>query len=95
MLPVTWMAATDRVRGKLCAGMTFLERAERSEALEPWNLSGDHRTPAFAREKLPPGFAMAGPVIIEEKTSTVVAEPGWRMAVDDGGNLLLHGGARP
>jgi N-methylhydantoinase A/oxoprolinase/acetone carboxylase beta subunit len=43
---------------------------------------------------LPPGFAIDGPVIIEEKTSTVVAEPGWKLPVDDAGNLLLHGGAR-
>lgn len=52
-------------------------------------LSGEKLTPVFARENLPPGFAMDGPVIIEEKTSTVVVEPGWRLLVDDAGNLLL------
>ena len=57
-------------------------------------LSGEKLTPVFAREKLPPGFAMDGPVIIEEKTSTVVIEPGWRLSVDDAGNLLLHGGVK-
>ena len=54
-------------------------------------LSGEHLTPVFARDILPPGFAMNGPVIIEEKTSTVVIEPGWHFSVDHAGNLLLQG----
>ena len=58
------------------------------------NLCGEDRVPVIDREKLSPGFAIDGPVIIEEKTSTVVAEPGWQLSVDDAGNLLLHGGAR-
>lgn len=53
-------------------------------------LSGKKLAPVFAREDLPPGFAMVGPAIIEEKTSTVVIEPGWHMEVDDGGNLWLR-----
>ena len=53
-------------------------------------LSGSHLTPVFERENLTPGFAMHGPVIIEEKTSTVVVEPGWKLSVDEAGNLLLH-----
>lgn len=57
-------------------------------------LAGLHSTPVFERENLPPGFALTGPVIIEEKTSTVVVEPGWRLAVDDAGNLLLSEGVK-
>jgi N-methylhydantoinase A/oxoprolinase/acetone carboxylase beta subunit len=70
--------------------MTILERFDRSEAMERSVMSGEQMTPIFAREKLPPGFAMNGPVIIEEKTSTVVSGPGWRLSVDHAGNLLLH-----
>jgi hypothetical protein len=34
---------------------------------------------------------MAGPVILEEKTSTVLIEAVWHLSVDDAGNRLLHG----
>jgi N-methylhydantoinase A len=54
-------------------------------------LSGEQITPVFARETLAPGFALSGPVIIEEKTSTVIVEPGWSLSVDEEGNLLLRG----
>ena len=57
--------------------------------MERPNMSGERRTPVFARENLPPGFAMDGPVILEEKTSTVVVEPDWRLLVNEAGNLLL------
>ncbi|MGZ8446129.1 MAG: hydantoinase/oxoprolinase family protein [Candidatus Binatia bacterium] len=76
---------------KLSAGVANVEPRERRNVSF---LAGSHLTPVFEREKLPPGFAIDGPVIIEEKTSTVVAEPGWQLSVDDAGNLLLHGGAR-
>lgn len=65
-------------------------QAEPKEQRAVMFLSGEKLTPVFAREDLPPGFAMSGPVIIEEKTSTVVIEPGWRLSVDDAGNLLLQ-----
>lgn len=55
-------------------------------------LSGCHRTPVLDREQLAPGFAMDGPVIIEEKTSTVVVEPEWGLSVDHEGNLILRCG---
>ena len=32
----------------------------------------------LAREMWPPGFALDGRVIVEEKASRVVIEPGWR-----------------
>jgi len=51
--------------------------------------SGRRKTPVLDRKKLAPGFAMEGPVIIEEKTSTVVVEPEWRVSVDRQGNLVL------
>jgi len=76
---------------KLAAGDINVQPRERRDVTF---LSGTHLTPVLEREKLPPGFAMDGPVIIEEKTSTVVVEPGWKLTVDDGGNLLLFGGAK-
>jgi N-methylhydantoinase A len=78
-------------RVKLSAGVANVQPRERRDVMF---LAGSYLTPVFEREKLPPGFAIDGPVIIEEKTSTVVAEPGWQLSVDEAGNLMLHGGAR-
>ena len=50
---------------------------------------GPHDVPVFRRDDLPRGAALAGPVIIEEKTSTTVVEPGWALRVDPEGNLDL------
>ncbi len=37
---------------------------------------------------------MNGPVILEEKTSTVVVEPGWRLSADAAGNRMVYGGVK-
>ena len=50
---------------------------------------GPHDVPVFRRDDLPPGAALNGPVIVEEKTSTTVVEPGWTLQVDPEGNLDL------
>ncbi len=52
-------------------------------------LSGTYDTPILFRDDLAPGFANDGPAIIEEKTSTVVVEPGWRMSIDALANVVL------
>jgi len=76
---------------KLRAGNRAVQARERRQVRF---FAGALSTPVFDREKLSPGFAMDGPVIIEEKTTTVVVEPGWKLSVDDVGNLLLLGGAK-
>ena len=50
---------------------------------------GAHDVPVFRRDDLAPGAALSGPVIVEEKTSTTVVEPGWELRVDGEGNLDL------
>ena len=60
--------------------------AERRRALM---LDGPHEVPVFRRDDLAPGAELSGPVIIEEKTSTTVVEPGWALRVDPEGNLDL------
>ena len=52
-------------------------------------LDGVHDVPVFRRDALAPGAALNGPVIVEEKTSTTVVEPGWALRVDAEGNLDL------
>jgi 5-oxoprolinase (ATP-hydrolysing) len=44
----------------------------------------------LARDHLAAGFEGEGPLILEEQTSTVVIEPGWKVRVDGTGNLTLR-----
>lgn len=46
-------------------------------------------TPVVLRSGLLPGDERSGPAVIEEDSSTTVVPPGWRVRVDDGGNLLI------
>lgn len=78
---------------RLGAVAAAIEQSGDAHCREVHFISGRHRTPILARENLAPAFAMNGPVIIEEKTSTVVVEPEWRLSVDGSGNLLMHRGA--
>jgi N-methylhydantoinase A len=45
-------------------------------------------TPVYRREDVGPA-SLAGPAIVESYDSTVVVPPGWIMAADDRGNLVL------
>jgi N-methylhydantoinase A len=50
--------------------------------------------PVWDREKLPTGFRVEGPAIVEEWTTTVVVPPGWSAAPDELGNLVMTFGGR-
>lgn len=43
----------------------------------------------YDREKLPSGYVIKGPAIIEEISSTTVLYPGQKLQVDDYGNLII------
>ena len=49
-----------------------------------------HATPFYDRDSLPGGFAIEGPAVIIEATSTIVIEPGWRATMTDAGNLVME-----
>ena len=51
-------------------------------------------TPVFDRERLPAGWRIEGPAIIEEAGGTTVAPPGWTMKVDVSGALMCEGSVR-
>ena len=51
-------------------------------------------TPVFDRERLPAGWRIEGPAIIEEAGGTTVAPPGWTMKVDASGALMCEGSVR-
>lgn len=48
-----------------------------------------HETAVLLRDHLKPGARHDGPVVIEEQSSTTVVPPGYAVAVDDLGNLLV------
>src|SRR5262249_22608005 len=47
------------------------------------------RAAVYRREQLSPGLLVAGPALVLETTSTVLVEPGWRMELTAGGDVLL------
>ncbi len=47
-------------------------------------------TPIYRREDLGVGVSIEGPGIVEEFGSTTVVFPGWRLGVDEFGNLILR-----
>ncbi|MFK8016961.1 MAG: hydantoinase/oxoprolinase family protein [Gammaproteobacteria bacterium] len=47
-------------------------------------------TPIVARDRLSPGYAQPGPLIVEEQSATTVVPPGWTTRVDEAGNLILQ-----
>jgi len=50
----------------------------------------DDEVSVFGREDLYAGQCIEGPALIVETVSTTYLAPGWRCAVDDYGNLILH-----
>ena len=46
-------------------------------------------TPRYAGATLAPGVEIAGPLIVDEPTTTVVVPPGWRIVVDGQGSFQL------
>ena len=54
---------------------------------------GWRETPVYAGAELRPGHRIAGPALIEEHTTTVLARPGDTLAVDADGNFFIHLGA--
>jgi N-methylhydantoinase A len=49
----------------------------------------ERETAIFERGKVPPGYAMQGPALLEEGGSTTVVPPGWSATLDDLGCLVL------
>ena len=47
------------------------------------------QTSIFNRDKLPPGYVVQGPALIEEGGSTTVVPPDWSVALDDLGCLVF------
>jgi N-methylhydantoinase A len=61
------------------------------KSVRPVYFDGTFRdTPIYDRAALPPGFALAGPAVIEEFGSTTVVFPQQRLHVDPHGILIIR-----
>jgi N-methylhydantoinase A len=57
--------------------------------LVDFDVDGVHETAVLERDDLPRGYAIDGPVVIEEQTTTGLVHPGHAVEVDAYGNLLI------
>jgi N-methylhydantoinase A len=46
-------------------------------------------TPIYWRDHLAPGAALNGPAVVEQYDTTTLLHPGWQLAVDGDGNMVL------
>jgi len=51
---------------------------------------GFTEVPVYDGLQLPAGCDLAGPAIVEQSTTTVVVQPGYRLSCDDFGNYLVY-----
>ena len=65
------------------------EAAARAGRMVDFGEDGRHETAVYDRDLLPPGFEAAGPVIVEEPSSTTLVCPGQRVRVDELGFLRI------
>ena len=64
-------------------------RAAQIRERRVWFRDGWHRTPIYARDRLPLEATFEGPAILEQLDCTTVVEPGDRVRQDRLGNLLI------
>lgn len=65
------------------------ETAPRAKSSRNVFLDGTfHETPVYDRDQLSADTAIAGPVIVEERETTVFVLPGWRLTVNTDGSLI-------
>jgi N-methylhydantoinase A len=69
-----------------CVGSTPSPKRPR---VVDFDVDGTHETAVYERGDLPVGFSAAGPVVIEEPTTTTLVHPGQTLEVDDFGNLVI------
>jgi N-methylhydantoinase A len=67
-------------------------KAAQSGERRVWFSDGWHKTPIYARDRLPLDAAFQGPAILEQLDCTTVVEPGDKVRQDRIGNLLIEVG---
>ena len=74
---------------KLSAEGRSLEAARQDSRMVDFPEDGRHEAAVYARDKLPAGTLLNGPLIVEEATSTTLVHPGQKLRVDDFGFLHI------
>jgi len=87
------LAGADGRADSSASSLTLGSPKGRREAYFP-EAGGYVETLVYDRYELGEGFRAEGPVIVEEKESTVVANPGDVLEVDDLGNIRIRIGER-
>jgi N-methylhydantoinase A/oxoprolinase/acetone carboxylase beta subunit len=54
-----------------------------------FDADGVHEATVYERADLPAGFEAAGPLVVEDETTTVLVHPGQALEVDEHANLLI------
>jgi len=75
------------------AGLS-VQTAARGERMVHFGEHGRHKARIFRRESIPPDIDIAGPVVIEEPSSTTVVPPQQRVFVDRSGFLHITAAGR-
>ena len=55
-----------------------------------FDIDGIHDTVVYERDELPVAFSAAGPLVVEEPTTTTLVHPGQTLEVDEAGNLVIE-----
>jgi N-methylhydantoinase A len=66
-----------------------LEASPKGRRRVDFDADGLHDAPVFERGALPAGFERAGPLVVEDETTTALVHPGQTLTVDEAQNLVV------
>jgi N-methylhydantoinase A len=64
--------------------------ARKATRVVDFDADGEHECAVYERDLLPPGFASAGPLIVEEPAATTLVHPEQALEIDRFGNLIVR-----
>ena len=66
-----------------------VDEARKGVRAVDFEVAGVHDCVVYERDLLPAGARLAGPLIVEEPSTTTLVHPGQRLTVDEWGNLMI------
>ena len=86
---VSWRVTARGGDTERHANVVFADKAAKPKATRPVFLDGESiDTPVYDRGALAAGQEIIGPVVIEERETTVFVLPGWNLSVHSDGSLI-------
>jgi len=83
-------AAAEPSLEAVAAPVPVCEATPPSATRRTWLAGRWRRVPVYERDSLSPGMAVSGPALVVERHSATLVEPGWALAVDGAGALVLR-----